>query len=687
MSLDAIFQHRAAFLQRNWLKGVRAFQKHTGMGNITSSTRSDHGDEDDDRPRKRQRLATPESMNLDSCIASPRSPESRSALRIEVLKIFHKDSRKIKPDVSASVPRELLVSKANCRITISDVSSGNPRVLHCQSQGCEIKTFQNPVGPHRVARVQSEPFYIPEKNLHIRRKDDGSFDMSDSYELIIELEADADGEWPPLTAADFGIESLLPGLPADSDRKVIISGRFISKLSGKTRAVLSLSSDYVSNCPVRDTDYIIETHLKWATGFKALDGPERNTCITAIDPGIHFDDEDDGTSMNDIDGLFPEDSGDDRSSRRERSRSLRARERPKSYNIKQLSDQTVGRKKRQARNARLKGNVTYFLPTDQPVSLDHFRCISCGAYHRSLQQLQAHMQTNHPAYEYMLEMTSQGPQFRVTSRLDVSGMPSQTIQLQRPTAPFNLSSFVLGDDSWVTSRIKSEDAEDNPLAFTKLQFGATHAPTPVPRFPLRAELTTKRSDTGDVLAPNTSTPLFHPISKATIKPGQKVPIIKPDSTWLLQKHRAAIAEFSDVTLPEREYIWEWDEYILQHNLTASVYFPKAWLGFVQEKADWLVEKPHRMIEFGKHSCVLMVRDLLNDAVFKDAFTFINGARSRLAAKKIQTREDLKDSGQTSSSPPSPPKYGEPMKGVSGCKICGLPVNGPRQLICTNRVCL
>src|SRR5699024_3449686 len=116
------------------------------------------------------------------------------------------------------------------------------------------------------------------------------------------------------------------------------------------------------------------------------------------------------------------------------SRSLRTREKSKNYNLKLLSDQAQGReRRRRARSASHtahEGRVQYLLPSDQPVCLDFYRCVKCGAYHESTSQLQLHLKLVHPAYEFVLETTSQGPQFRVSALRAMPTTPSRAAARQ-----------------------------------------------------------------------------------------------------------------------------------------------------------------------------------------------------------------------------------------------------------------
>jgi hypothetical protein len=157
-----------------------------------------------------------------------------------------------------------------------------------------------------------------------------------------------------------------------------------------------------------------------------------------------------------------------------------------------------------------------------------------------------------------------------------------------------------------------------------------------------------------------------------------VPQVTVDNTWLIQKHRDSIDEFSDVTALEKEFVKEWDGYILKQNLTTPAYFPRAWLGFVREKASWLAASQTRMNEFAKHASVLFVRDVLNDKVVDDAFVYINAAREELGLSAGAKQDEAPAHSQS-------PRASHIRKSKSGCGVCQLPVMGPRMLLCSNKV--
>ncbi|KHN97813.1 Polycomb protein, VEFS-Box [Metarhizium album ARSEF 1941] len=677
------------------------------MGNIISSPmhKLPRGESDDGPPAKRRRISSPDSFDLDHLVASPRLSESGSMLRIGLIKLLHKDSKKVKSLQGNTVPRDvLLTTKARCKVSMFDMSSHPPQVLYCQSQLCDLITFKNPAGPYPIARVDlPQPFLIPRESILINRPDDGTFDLSDSYHLVIELEAADATRWPPLDEQDFGVppQSLYP--IRGTTRHWVMSSRFDS-VFGKLRSPLSLSARHPSDQSSYPTNYLMSVDLRWRSGLTALRPLEPGSmpCITAIDPDVDvLSDNAMGhpgkcptNGMNGhANGASPHDQDDEFAGDQTPSRSLRAREKNKIYNLKVLSDQAIGREKKQRgrdSNAEAnEGRVQYVLPSDQPISLDYHCCITCGAYHESMDQLQLHLQTSHPSYVFELETTSHGPLFRVAALREPTLSPRKALQLGRPAKPFSLQTFISGDQNWATSRF-GPDGDEVFKSPTKTFLDRVQSGSPVAKLskpPLRRPV--KAPSVSKVLVPSIPQPLFHPISKARLKAGQEVPQNTPDNTWLIQKHRESIADFSDVTAAEKEYIWEWDGYILQQNITSAAYFSRAWMNFVEEKASWLAGAQHRMLEFGKHSSVLLARDVLDDEDMQQAFRYINEARTKSTKGQSLPGDTLAADGRAKdmASTKQSPKVSQIRKGANGCTICQLPVIGPRLLLCSNTTCL
>lgn len=674
------------------------------MGNIISSPhKASHvAGAPGPRPAKRRRVSSPDSFDLDHLIASPRAPEAGPVLRVEVLRILHRDSKKVKSYQGTAMPRDVLTTKASCRITIRDLSTGKPRVLYCQSQLCDLTTYKNPVGPHRVARVDlPRPFYVPQESIFVNRPDDGRYDLSDNYELLVELEAANSVRWPPLDHHDFGL------LAESSDARsfdgpspsCVLSSLF-NGIVGRLKQPLKMSPGHPSGQAASLTNYIMDVDLRWGGGLKAarrLD-VDSKPCIRAVDPDADpcrdasFEPVGDDAvqSINgQMNGVEMHDPDDEFAGDQTPSRSLRTREKTKVYNLKVLSDQAQGRERekgvRSTSTAANEGRVQYLLPSDQPVCLDFYRCINCGAYHESMPQLQLHLMQVHYTYQYAFEATSQGPLFRVSA---VGAPPMTPGRVSRQPKPFHLASFVTGDPSSNTART-GHDGElfRSPSAKANSHRLASGSPVPRAAKPSTRRAPRPKVSAAKILVPSISQPLFHPISKMRLKPGDEVPQTAPDDTWLIQKHRESIGEFSDVDAAEKEYIWEWDGYILGKSITSAAYFPRAWIQFVQEKAAWLVAEHHRMLEFGKHCSVLLARDLLDSDTMREAFSYINDARAEQQAAP-GARSGLPDGSRAPEAESrQSPRSAQIRKSNSGCTICQLPVLGPTLLVCSNKVCI
>ncbi|KAM5382816.1 hypothetical protein ACJZ2D_002207 [Fusarium nematophilum] len=703
------------------------------MGGTFSTPKHLSGHDDGGPPQKRRRLSSPEALDPGRYLGSPGASENRSALRVEVLKVFHKDSKKVRSLQATVLPRDILTTRGRCRITISDMSEvGFAHILYRESKVCDITTYKNPVGPHRVARIDlHQPFLVPEETIRVNREDDVSHDLGESYKLEVELESINDGSWPPLESHDFGIPLGEQGPLSDSAKRHWILHSEFEKVWGRSKKPVRLTTGYRSQRPFRPTEYVMDVDLRWTAGFRPLDKGSK-ACITAIDPdaepyttgqlepipddqlngvstengvngvngvhdtnginGIHDTDGVDG--INGVNGHVHEDSSheqdDDLDGNQTPSRALRVRERNKVYNLKVLSDQAQGKeRKRRARAAHAataEGRVTYCLPIDQPVCLDFWRCISCGMYHDSLAHLQLHLQTFHSNYDYVLETASQGPQFRVTRRLESVATPTRTYQLGKPVKAFNLETYVNGDQSAVSSRIGPDNNEEplrspsKPAAARQLfDKGSTKPPQPAQPAEVRPK---KRK----IIIPETSHPLFDPVSKSRLLPGEELPKPVIDNSWLIQKHRDDIGEFSDVTPEEKEYIRKWDAFILQETITSGAYFPRAWLKFVHEQASWLAGVPHRMTEFGKHTSVLMARDVLDGKVLDDAMRLIDEARAQLRSKKDDQPNGTNGTHTTDAPLKQSPRTYQVARGANGCTVCELPVLGPSLLVCSNKDC-
>jgi VEFS-Box of polycomb protein len=177
------------------------------------------------------------------------------------------------------------------------------------------------------------------------------------------------------------------------------------------------------------------------------------------------------------------------------------------------------------------------------------------------------------------------------------------------------------------------------------------------------------------LVPESKYTFYDPVSWVRLEAGTEIPDHKGDHQWLIQRHREAMDEYTDVGHAEKEMCNEWDGFISTKQITSDAYLPRAWLDFVRAKASWIVSSKTRRKEFAKHYSYLVARDVLDNETVVKGFAII--------AEAVEARQNGKETEKPS--PQSSPKAAQARKSRGGCEICGLPVLGPRMLLCANEV--
>lgn len=171
--------------------------------------------------------------------------------------------------------------------------------------------------------------------------------------------------------------------------------------------------------------------------------------------------------------------------------------------------------------------------------------------------------------------------------------------------------------------------------------------------------------------PDNKQPMYDRLSKVVLEPLSVVDEPPVNNSWLLQKHRDIISDYTDVSPNEKEYITRWDAHVLTHRATLSPHFNDIFLDFIEENASWLVASQHRMDEAGKHLGYLNARDALDRGTVDQTLQILKMARS-------QHRQAPSDEDITST-------IAGTRFSKSGCRVCGQPTPGPRELICSNWV--
>ncbi|TDZ25084.1 hypothetical protein Cob_v001893 [Colletotrichum orbiculare MAFF 240422] len=670
------------------------------MGNTQSSPQKGAaaGDtpngQDDRRAAKRRRLdvdPTPPHALDDQLFHAREVGDIQHNLCVQVHRIIHKDSKR----VSSACCDDPVKLRARCKVLLWHVSKNGEVLLHCNSQLCDIKSFKDPGGPLRMARIYLQrPFYIPKDCMRVNRDEDNSFDLGDVYRLCVEIEAAGPTYWPPII--------LTPSTePAGRAQKAnslhwVFQAATSDLFTRRSTVKPDLLNLKVKKSPtsLSPTDHLIEVDARWTTAFEASafrpleQGVQPS--ITCHGDGPPKDAHDDvpnpqsdsppgtpqkaprsnmGTPVKGLkNGLLNGNAHEDDEIEEETTpnRSLRVRG-TQTYNLKVLSDKAQGRekkrRKRREATASEEGTITYYLPSEQ-VSLDSYRCISCGQPHNTLPQLQAHLISQHAEYVYRTQNSGRGVEFDVLHRYESYVFGAEPFSLRQPTKAFDLDQYADGNVSILTNRFGPEDK----LSQTARPRGRSRPPVFRP-----PQNKTK------LIIPEIKSTVYDPISRATLEPGTEYKKPEPNDQWLIQWHRDALADFSDVPIDEREYMQEWDQFMLTKRISSDIYFPRAWLDFVKLNVDWLLSSKSRMVEFGKHFTYLLARSSLDHDTVQEALEYIAACRTKLAIRN----------GNNSNPPPAmkeSPRGPHVRKSASGCQVCGMTVLGPRLLLCANTKC-
>lgn len=491
------------FLHRNWIIAINYLQSATvGFKSDDSHPKVTNGHDDHyARPAKRRRFAesSPDSgigQDIDGLLLPGEPGEIQRAIRIEVLKIAHKELAHPRSNsaVNGTIPpaiKDAASIRARCKITITTPrrAPGEVRTLYCDSQICTIKTFQNPAGFSQMARVYlPQPFHIPEEKIYVERDDDTVFDLADQYSMSLELESAGDRNWPPLNLVNANFDEDL-FLAHSASRhwtlaaeipKIIDGGR----RSGCLRLQKGTGQDF-------RTDFVLDVDVRAATAL-----PERPTWNNRerVSPysAALADQQDEpapltnghingghvngnlvnGILTNGHSGLIEDDIEEEAEGELTPSRSLRIRGN-KNYNLKDLSNRAQGRKGRnrlaKAESRRADADrILYHLPREsgpvKEVLVTGFACCFCHASHQSLAQLRAHL-PSHSQYRFEVSLSSGkmgGPVDVSCVAINGGPLMRPTIyQLGKPTKAFDLDKYVEGDDSWVKSRLGPHN-DDGP---------------------------------------------------------------------------------------------------------------------------------------------------------------------------------------------------------------------------------
>ncbi|KAI2463570.1 hypothetical protein F4781DRAFT_416237 [Annulohypoxylon bovei var. microspora] len=662
------YKRELPFIHRAWKTAVDHLSPYS-MGIKLSSSNGDTIVNNDHaiRPTKRRRITedSPESTpnGILSHMLSERDNDYDKALRVDVLQITHKDSSNHRSSnllngTGSPIKKDMPAIRVRCKLSIFRwrVPIKEIRVLYCDSQICNLKVFRDADGACRRARIYLiSPFHVPAEKLCVERDDDNGFDLADHYLVQAELESAGDPSWPPV---DLLPEDEIDDIDSNRPQHWVLTSSVVYKFEKhRASAPVKIRKRVGSESSL---DLSMDMDLRWSTCHSAgsvteveVSPPEVPTSLPngALEPltngNVNGRSENavNGTAKDEQDAFIEEDE--DHEEAATPSRSLRTRGK-QNYNLKLLSDKARGKERKERKQRKLTdarsqaGQITWVFPRSEEVELKDYQCIRCFGTHSSMNQLIEHVKV-HPEFKYDFDPSS--------SRIWVSHH-GQEIRRRSSSSLLKLAS----------SEEPDSDLEDSvsPHKTQRTLVQPNSSLYNIPKDPRQ-------------LVPNNKQPMYDRLSKAIIEPGTFVDPPDIDDTWLVQKHRDIIRDYSDVHPEEKEFISEWDAYVNKECVTSDPHLQGVYLKFVESKASWLAASQSRMTEFSKHLAYLKARNALAEKTIVGALAIMRQARDQ---KHPEQPEITK--------PPSPRT--EYRKSMSGCAVCGQPIRGPSTLICSNVEC-
>ncbi|KAI1339929.1 hypothetical protein F5Y15DRAFT_380910 [Xylariaceae sp. FL0016] len=651
-----------------------AFGRRCGMGVQQSSPYGDNavsGDQARQRAAKRRRIAeaTPETAPLGALGSFLReNPDDfEQALRIDVLRLHCPgETDALRPNGLNGASLDPVKTRIRCKVMVCLWrSSKECRVLYADSQFCDISVRRD---PNMKARIHlPEPFYIPADKLWVEREDGSGFGLEDEYLIQVELESAGDPRWPPL--------DILPKDETETNPQswVIGTGPVYSVDNRRKSAPIKIRKRI--NQDEKVDSLHLEVVVKWATSHTA--GSTTRLTDEAIVKGTRLKKDPqeigalapltngrvNGRVDHSVNGhseeihqavIAEEDDHDhDQGEAITPSRSLRTRENSMNYNLKLLSDKARGkerkeRKQRKLANAKHEtGRVVWILPQTGEVPLENYVCIRCYTAHASMEQLIEHLGVHEGDFKFSCD--------RRGFRIWVTKLGQETPR-QHKSAMMELSS--------PEGHVTEEDEDISPQKQQRISSRGRSSQS--------SHLPSQPKDSRQRI-PSISQPIFDRLSKAPLKHGSLVDPPPADDTWLVQKHRDIIRDYSDVEPNEKEYIVEWDAFVNRECVTSEPHLQDVYRKFVDTRAPWIVASQNRTTEWAKHLNYLKARGALTEETVRKTVAILRRARSH---GQPEILEPVK--------PPSP--RAEYRKSKSGCAVCGQPVRGPSTLICSNLNC-
>jgi hypothetical protein len=568
--------------------------------------------------------------------------------------------------------------------------------------------------------LSSDEFYATRKRTNALGDDHYDFDLRDKYFIQVTLEpVGTQKQWPPFDISVLGDEDPSEPTPVTDllqagkvSRNQLDLSCQMPGLLEPDRQVRSVSLRLSRGSVKQKISYDLQIKTQWSLPNKYSDVPAKApTKALPIESSVKL-----GASPGEaVPATPPRLKVEQRSIPDMGERTPRRRSNVPTYNLKTLSAQAQGYSPRTRRNLQSKslpenadassGVVVSYgfgragaaeLGIKQQTSVAGFKCPFCYFDEGSISNLRMHLHTNHANFKFSLrrsnpsragffvELAKQGPNSSPLER-------AKTLQLGKARSLFDLDKFLTGDQSWVKAR---EGPKHNHWP-EHLHGGVHESSSSSSPHESRHSSPNTPIDTDDVVdledcqpkkvhprkifyVPKTNKPLYDTVTKRVLEPGEEIPDSddEKDETWLHQKHRDVIMDFTDLTDEEKDYITRWNPFIVDAHLTCETYLSDVCLRFAKSNAKWFAERKSRKIEFGKQMETFIMRGVVDQECLDKCADICRATEKRM----VNAEKGGAAAGNPSERPVSPSK----MRGVLDC-VCCEHTQPPDRIVCRGRV--
>ena len=301
-------------------------------------------------------------------------------------------------------------------------------------------------------------------------------------------------------------------------------------------------------------------------------------------------------------------------------------------------------------------------------TLEGLCCPTCHIHEFSdLKRLQFHFSNNHDKYRFKLEKEGRDLQTDdlkcVVFRVEVAEIvrpraanhikDEREFSWQRPERPFDIDSYISGDQTWVGALPRRRAAAPQPPPFqvttsststdtagTAGQRSTFRSATQVPEIPLPS----RKKFHVPVAKTMGRTLFYRSINHRAMETGEALSETDDDidDDWLIKRQHDAVAETEQLTQVERSFRQKWNAHVMAEGCPSAKYVSDVLVRFVRRNVNWLTDADDKMemvSQFGELTSMLVERSLVSASVVKDCHLILRaesnrGEKQTLAAAEV-----------------------------------------------------